>query len=91
MFSGVLPVLALESNGVRVLVRLGIGEDRNSYAATYRSVREATLGHLPEDCESLTIAHLLLRQHGQELCFRNSPACHSCPLNSDCPHVRLHH
>jgi endonuclease III len=38
LFSGVLPLLALESNGVRVLVRLGIGEDRKSYAATYRSV-----------------------------------------------------
>jgi len=90
MFSGVLPVLALESNGVRVLVRLGIGEDRKSYAATYRSVREATLGQLPEDCKSLTTAHLLLRQHGQELCFRNRPACHSCVLNSDCPYFHLH-
>jgi endonuclease-3 len=91
MFSGVLPVLALESNGVRVLVRVGIGEDRKSYAATYRSVREATLGQLPEDCKSLTTAHLLLRQHGQERCFRNRPACHSCVLNSDCPYFRLHH
>src|SRR5277367_20511 len=54
LFSGVLPVLALESNGVRVLVRLGIGEDRKSYAATYRSVREATLEQLPEDCSLLT-------------------------------------
>jgi len=91
MFAGVLPALALESNGVRVLVRLGIGEDRKSYAATYRSVREATLGQLPEDFESLTTAHLLLRQHGQELCFRNGPGCHSCALNSDCPYFRLHH
>ena len=30
LFSGVFPLLALESNGVRVLVRLGIGEDRKS-------------------------------------------------------------
>ena len=38
---------ALESNGLRVLVRLGFGEDRKSYAATYKSVREATLEELP--------------------------------------------
>ena len=84
LFSGVLPVLALESNGLRVLVRLGIGEDRKSYAATYRSVRSVTMEELPADCKSLTKAHLLLRQHGQELCLRNAPACHACVVNSEC-------
>ena len=91
LFSGVFPLLALESNGVRVLVRLGIGEDRKSYAATYRSVREATFGQLPEDCKLLTRAHLLLRRHGQELCFRNGPACHACVVNSDCRYFQLRH
>jgi endonuclease-3 len=91
LFSGVFPVLALESNGVRALVRLGIGEDRKSYAATYRSVREATFGQLPEDCKLLTRAHLLLRRHGQELCLRNGPACHACVVNSDCPYFQLRH
>jgi endonuclease III len=84
LFSGVLPVLALESNGLRALVRLGIGEDRKSYAATYKSVREVTLEELPADCRLLTRAHLLLRQHGQELCLRNAPVCHACPVNSNC-------
>jgi endonuclease III len=69
MFSGALHVLALESNGVRALVRLGFGEDGKSYAATYKSVREVTMEQLPADSELLTKAHLLLRQHGQELCF----------------------
>ncbi len=49
MFSGVLGVLALESNGVRVLTRLGIGEDRKSYAATYKSIREVTVEQLSAD------------------------------------------
>src|ERR1017187_1083165 len=84
MFSGVLGVLALESNGLRALVRLGFGEDRKSYSATYKSVREVTLEELPADCELLTKAHLLLRQHGQRLCLRNGPECHACPVNSDC-------
>ncbi|MGA3075530.1 MAG: hypothetical protein ABSG56_17740 [Bryobacteraceae bacterium] len=84
MFAGALDVLALESNGLRVLVRLGFGEERKSYSATYRSVREATLGELPADCTLLTKAHLLLRQHGRELCLRNGPVCHACPVRIDC-------
>lgn len=89
MFSGKLAVLALESNGVRVLVRLGIGEDRKSYTATYKSIREATLGELPVGCDLLSKAHLLLRRHGQELCLRNGPVCQACPVRTDCRYVRL--
>ena len=85
MLSGALGVLALESNGVRVLTRLGIGEDRKSYAATYKSIREVTVEQLPADPAVLTKAHLLLRHHGQTLCLRNGPACHACPVSSDCP------
>jgi len=88
MFSGALNVLALESNGLRVLVRLGIGEERKSYSATYKSVREVTLEELPADCKLLTKAHLLLRQHGRQLCLRNGPVCHACPVNSACPSAR---
>jgi len=84
MFCGPLDVLALESNGVRVLMRLGMAEGRKSYAATYRSIREVTLQELPRDRRLLTKAHLLLRKHGQELCLRNAPTCHACPLSSDC-------
>jgi endonuclease III len=88
MFSGLLGVLALESNGLRVLVRLGFGEERKSYSATYKSVREVTLEELPADCTLLTKAYLLLRQHGQRLCLRNGPVCHACPVSSDCRFFR---
>jgi endonuclease III len=88
LFSGVLRALALESNGLRVLLRLGYGEERKSYSATYKSVREAIAKELPEDSKLLTKAHLLLRRHGQELCLRNGPVCHACVLNSDCPYFR---
>jgi endonuclease-3 len=84
MFAGAVAVLALESNGLRALVRLGFGEERKSYSATYKSVREVTLRELPADCQLLTKAHLLLRQHGQRLCLRNGPVCHACPVRSDC-------
>ncbi len=85
MLSGVLRVLALESNGVRVLTRLGIGEDRKNYAATYKSIREVTVEQLPADSALLSKAHLLLRHHGQTLCLRNGPVCHACPVSAECP------
>lgn len=84
LFCGVLDVLALESNGVRTLVRLGFGEDRKSYAATYKSVREVALEELPADSKLLAKAHLLLRRHGQEICLRNAPVCDACAVNSEC-------
>lgn len=88
LFCGALKVLALESNGLRVLVRLGFGEDRKSYAATYKSVREVTLEELPEDSKILSKAHLLLRRHGQEVCLRNVPLCHSCTVKGVCPYFQ---
>lgn len=90
MFSGALGVLALESNGLRVLVRLGIGEERKSYAATYKSVREVTAAELPPDPTLLTKAHLLLRRHGQVLCLRNEPVCHACVLRTECRFFNRH-
>lgn len=89
LFSGALAVLALESNGMRALVRIGIGEDRKSYASTYRCVREATLEQLPADHALLSAAHLILRRHGQELCRVSEPACAVCPLRRDCRYAAL--
>ena len=57
MFAGALGVLALESNGLRAMVRLGFGEERKSYFATYESVREVTLEELPAERKLLTPIH----------------------------------
>lgn len=84
MYFGAMPVLALESNGVRVLARNGFGEERKSYAMTYKSVREATAGQLPENPELLTAAYLLSKRLGQERCHRAAPECRGCPLGWDC-------
>ncbi len=88
LFCGVLDVLALESNGVRVLTRLGFGEEKKNYSATYKSVREVTLEEFPGDSKMLTSAHLLLRRHGQEVCLRSEPRCRGCVLASECKHAR---
>ena len=90
LFTGTEAVLALESNGLRVLVRLGFGEQRSSYSATYRSVREAVSDQLPNDCAWLIRAHQLLRQHGKELCRTSRPSCAACPLQGDCAFASKH-
>jgi endonuclease III len=84
LFNHQLPVLALDSNGLRVLVRLGFAPERKSYSATYKGVQQALAPQLPTDCDALVRAHQLLRQHGQELCKRNKPICARCPLRAQC-------
>jgi len=84
LFTRTLPLLALESNGLRVLLRLGFGEEKKSYSSTYRLVQQAAGEGLDEDFAFLIEAHLLLRRHGQELCRRSRPMCDRCPLAEDC-------
>jgi endonuclease-3 len=76
--------LPLESNGLRVLGRMGYGRLQKNYGATYRSVQEALAGQLPPEAAALTRAHLLLRQHGKTLCRNNNPLCGECPVAQEC-------
>jgi endonuclease III len=89
LFTGALPVLALESNGVRVLARVFFGGEQKNYAATYRSIREAIAGQTGDDCNWLIQAHQLLRRHGQECCTRNRPSCPLCPLSKECRYAAV--
>ena len=84
LFARVFTVLGLESNGLRVLVRLGFGDEKKNYTATYKSVQEAIKPRLREDFAWLIDAHILLRQHGKELCKTNNPKCEECPIRNDC-------
>jgi endonuclease III len=76
--------LPLESNGLRVLVRLGFGAEVKDYAATYRLVQDAIAPELPPDFDWLIAAHQLLRTHGQETCKNAKPKCDECPLVKRC-------
>lgn len=78
------PFLALESNGLRVLVRLGFAPEHRNYAITYKGMQRTLGPQLPDSCEPLIRAYQLLRHHGQELCKRTSPLCGSCPLRTHC-------
>jgi len=88
LLCGALSELALESNGLRVAVRLGYGEEGSSYAATYRSALAALAPELPADAAWLARAHHLLRTHGRTLCRRSAPDCDACPLADRCPFAR---
>jgi len=88
MFNRRFRGLALESNGLRALLRIGYGTEEKNYAATYRSVRKAIQTEIIDDYDWLIRAHQLLRIHGQQLCKRNLPRCNSCPLVRACFYVR---
>jgi endonuclease III len=84
LFCGMGPGLPLESNGLRVLTRVGYGRVQKNYGATYRSVQEALSEQLPRGAKPLSHAHLLLREHGKTLCKTNDPKCEECPLADLC-------
>jgi len=83
LFAGRAARLAPESNGLRVLVRLGLVEEGPSYARTWAASRDrgASLGDDPRRVEE---AHLLLKRHGETLCRRSRPKCEECPLRGRC-------
>jgi endonuclease III len=89
LFTRTHPVFALESNGLRALLRLGYGKENKSYGASYRSVREAVSTEIVSDCDWLIRAHLLLRRHGQETCRRSAPACEICALQDGCAFFKV--
>lgn len=89
LFTRAYPVLGLDSNGLRVLLRLGFGEEKKNYTTTYRSVQEAIEPQLIQDYGWLINAHLLLRKHGKELCKTSAPVCEKCPLKKSCAYFKL--
>ena len=88
LFTRSYPVMALDSNGLRVLGRVGFAEEQKNYSATYRLIQDAIREQLPADYDSLIRAHQLLRQHGQELCKRSKPRCTECPVRKSCNYAR---
>jgi endonuclease III len=83
-------VLGLDSNGLRVLVRVGYGREQKNYSATYRSVQEAIANQIWDKCAPLIQAHQLLRQHGMERCKSSAPTCRGCPLTDLCRYYQTH-
>jgi endonuclease III len=87
LFAGRGAELAPESNGLRVLVRLGLVREEKSYSKTYAGSRQVAKD-LARKTSALKEAHLLLQQHGQTMCTRSAPRCWECPLANGCAHAR---
>lgn len=88
LFTRSYPVLGLDSNGLRVLVRLGFGAEKKNYTATYRAVQEEISDQLKDDYDWLIGAHILLRRHGKELCKTSAPLCEKCPVRKSCAYFK---
>ncbi len=88
LFTGQQALLAPESNGLRVLVRLGLVREEKSYSRTYTASRQAARD-LPAEPSVMQEAHLLLQKHGQTLCKRENPLCGECPLAAECAYARV--
>ncbi len=87
LFSGLSPQPCLDSNGVRVLARLGLFPEQTSYAVSYRAAIEVLKTQGLASREELAAAFVLLREHGKALCKRGGPLCAACPLDGDCAHA----
>jgi endonuclease-3 len=90
LFTKTAPVLALESNGLRVLQRIGYARAKKGYAASYRAAQEATRSQWGKRCDRLIEGHLLLRLHGRELCKASGPLCERCPIRTHCAYAAGH-
>ena len=83
LFAGLSLGLAPESNGLRVLTRVGLVPETRSYGKTYAGAR-APGATLAGSFEISQTAHLLLQEHGLSLCKRAAPRCNQCPLAGGC-------
>lgn len=84
LFAGKVPLLALESNGLRTLLRLGYGTESKNYAASYRSAQAAAAAEVPDRVDDRIGSFAVLRRHGQETC-RATPDCATCVIAAECP------
>ncbi len=89
LFAGVAALPSLESNGVRVLARLGFSREGKDYTASYRAAIAVMASDGQSGFDWLAQAYLVLREHGKALCKRGEPQCGACPLSDACPKVRV--
>ncbi|MCA8950175.1 MAG: hypothetical protein KDE27_11780 [Planctomycetes bacterium] len=88
LFAGAEPVVTFESNGLRVLQRLGYGTAEGAYAQNLRAVCAAVEAELPRQVQPRVQAFLRLRELGRSVCRQSTPDCSACPLAADCPASR---
>jgi len=73
------PIFVIDAYTRRIINRIGLTPDRNSYAA-YQTL---FMDHLPPDAELFNEYHALLVCLGKNVC-RSRPLCQQCCLNNIC-------
>ena len=86
LFSGFAALPSVDSNGLRVLVRLGFCSEEKSYAQTYKSAMAVLSRQGKSDSGWFKRAYSAFREHGKALCKRAAPICEPCPLDRVCAH-----
>ncbi|MBN1692906.1 MAG: endonuclease [Dehalococcoidales bacterium] len=78
LYAGNKPVFVIDAYTRRIISRLGLAPQNNSYSA-YQKLFTA---HLPADVKLFNEYHALLVRLAKETC-RTKPLCHECCLNQD--------
>jgi endonuclease-3 len=86
LFAGIAARPALDSNGLRAMVRMGFCAEEKSYGKTYKSAVAALAKDGEPDAAWFKRAWVVLREHGKALCKRAAPICEPCPLDRACAH-----
>jgi endonuclease III len=89
LFCGIAAQPAINSDGLRAMVRLGFCAEQKAYSQTYRAAIEILRRDGLPDAAWLERAYLVLRAHGRALCKRSAPICEPCPLDRACAHRPL--
>jgi endonuclease III len=84
LFGGMSPVAAVPSNCPQVLVRIRLGQERESYTVNYKDAQRMIAEEVPAKFDARMRAYLLLKRHGQQLCKRSNPKCGECPVAAGC-------
>jgi endonuclease-3 len=87
LFCGIGSGLPLESNGLRVLVRIGWARPQENYGRMYRDVQQNIAPMLPRGAPALQEAFLLLREHGRATCKDKSLRCQQCTFAKECDYA----
>jgi len=88
LFCGIASGLPLESNGLRVLVRMGWARQQQNYGRMYRDVQQNIAPVVPRDVTALKDTFLLLQEHGRATCKNKSPRCQQCTLATGCDYAK---
>jgi endonuclease-3 related protein len=80
LYAAQKPIFVIDAYTRRIIHRLGLGPETNTYLAFQRLFME----HLPHDEPLFNEYHALLVSHGKGTCKR-TPHCEQCCLNNLCP------